>query len=197
MSSQWTCSYRTQKQYVTGHMSGHVEQEKSPPSLRRDHRLPSSERLVISWVGLSASAGHLSSFLIRSRDVVSYLVACQTCHLPVENTVEFLASFCMAENHADPEKAEVKVMSTGYESHMSMILSMAANGQARSNISFIPNEDSLDLNLDHDTKWEMAFGVRWMLCRWDEDKVSAAAWWACFDPPSLCLSVWPIQLMGE
>lgn len=83
MSSQWTCSYRTQKRYVTGHMSGHVEQEKSPPSLRRDHRLPSSERLVISWVGLSASAGHLSkkASWSRSRDVVSYLVACQTCHL--------------------------------------------------------------------------------------------------------------------
>lgn len=39
---------------------------------------------------------------------------------PVENAVEFLTSFCVPENHADPEKAGVKVMSTGYDSHVSM-----------------------------------------------------------------------------
>lgn len=37
---QWSCSYRTLKQYVIVRMSGHVRQEKLPLSFRGDHGLP-------------------------------------------------------------------------------------------------------------------------------------------------------------
>ena len=133
MSSQWTCSYRTQKQYVIGYMSGHVEQEKSPPSLRRDHRLLSSERLIVSWVGLSANAGHLSkkASWSCSRDVVSYLVACQTCYLTQLKCSWILGFILYAWKSCWPWKGRGQSHEHRlWKPHVHVILSMAANGQA-------------------------------------------------------------------
>lgn len=194
ISSQCTCSYRTQKQYVIGYMSSHVEQEKSPPPLRRDHRLLNSERLVVSWVGLSASADHLSkkASWSCSRDVVSYLVACQTYHLTQLKMQlnSWLHSVCL--------KIMLTLKRQGSKSWAQAMTATClcdtkhgCNGQACIQ-TFLSSLMWRQLGLQFRSWYEMRTGL-WckmdaLRMRWRQ--VSAADWWASWIPQSLCLSVW-------
>lgn len=84
-----------------------------------------------------------------SRYVVLYPVIYQNHEFTqAENVDEILVLISMPQNHAHPEEAEVKVISTGYKKLHVMVLNMAAYGQG-----WVPKflssscEESLDLTL--------------------------------------------------